>query len=158
MKIMKKCLCLGLALLFGGADLRAASTLYNYQVSLNFPGVMGALGILPTISASSLENSIYPASAAADGNLVTRWSSAFSDPQWLSVDLVNPKLVNQVALNWEAAYAKSYKIQSSLDGTLWTDLYTSTSGKGGQEIVKFSAANTRYVRMYGTQRATPYGY
>ena len=29
----------------------------------------------------------FPASAAVDGNAGTRWSSAFSDPQWLQVDL-----------------------------------------------------------------------
>ena len=36
-------------------------------------------------TASSLENATFPASAAVDGNLGTRWSSAFSDPQWLEV-------------------------------------------------------------------------
>ncbi|MEY9907296.1 hypothetical protein ABIA35_003525 [Catenulispora sp. MAP12-49] len=36
---------------------------------------------------SSIENSSYPASNAVDGNSSTRWSSQFSDPQWLQVDL-----------------------------------------------------------------------
>ncbi|HZR54663.1 MAG TPA: discoidin domain-containing protein, partial [Streptosporangiaceae bacterium] len=40
-----------------------------------------------TATASSLENASFPASAAVDGNTGTRWSSAFSDPQWLEVDL-----------------------------------------------------------------------
>ncbi|MBD3141375.1 discoidin domain-containing protein, partial [Microbispora bryophytorum] len=34
-------------------------------------------------SASSAENGASPASAAFDGNTGTRWSSAFSDPQWI---------------------------------------------------------------------------
>ena len=38
-------------------------------------------------TASSTENASFPASAAVDGNTGTRWSSAFSDPQWLEVDL-----------------------------------------------------------------------
>ena len=38
-------------------------------------------------TASSVENASFPASAAVDGNTGTRWSSAFSDPQWLEVDL-----------------------------------------------------------------------
>src|ERR1700730_12033918 len=38
-------------------------------------------------TASSLENATFPASNAVDGNLGTRWARAFSDPQWLEVDL-----------------------------------------------------------------------
>src|SRR3984957_507739 len=38
-------------------------------------------------TASSTENASFPASNAVDGNTSTRWSSAFSDPQWLQVDL-----------------------------------------------------------------------
>ncbi len=38
-------------------------------------------------TSSSVQSSSYPASAAVDGDLTTRWSSAFSDPQWITVDL-----------------------------------------------------------------------
>jgi hypothetical protein len=38
-------------------------------------------------TASSTESARFPASAAVDGNTSTRWTSAFSDPQWLQVDL-----------------------------------------------------------------------
>ena len=38
-------------------------------------------------TASSTEQAGTPASAAVDGNTGSRWSSAFSDPQWLQVDL-----------------------------------------------------------------------
>ena len=38
-------------------------------------------------TASSTESATFPASNAVDGNAGTRWSSAFSDPQWLEVDL-----------------------------------------------------------------------
>ena len=39
------------------------------------------------VAASSLEGEHWPASNAVDGDPETRWSSAFSDPQWLRVDL-----------------------------------------------------------------------
>ncbi|MEU6715824.1 IclR family transcriptional regulator C-terminal domain-containing protein [Nonomuraea sp. NPDC046802] len=39
------------------------------------------------VTASSVENATTPAAAAVDGNATTRWASAFSDPQWLQVDL-----------------------------------------------------------------------
>ncbi|MEV6971538.1 discoidin domain-containing protein, partial [Hamadaea sp. NPDC051192] len=57
-------------------------------------GLATRAGAAPTLisqgkaaTASSAENATFPASAAVDGNTGTRWSSAFSDPQWLQVDL-----------------------------------------------------------------------
>ena len=38
-------------------------------------------------TASSTENANFPAAFATDGDPGTRWSSAYSDPQWLQVDL-----------------------------------------------------------------------
>src|SRR5690606_35870306 len=39
------------------------------------------------VTASSVENAAFPASNAVDGDPGTRWSSAFSDPQWIRIDL-----------------------------------------------------------------------
>jgi hypothetical protein len=108
-------------------------------------------------SASSTESAGTPASAAVDGNTSTRWSSAFSDPQWLQVDLGATAAISQVVLNWESAYARAYQIQVSNDGTNWSSIYTTTTGAGGTEALTVSGTG-RYVRMYGTQRATGYGY
>jgi F5/8 type C domain len=108
-------------------------------------------------TASSLEGAGYPAANAVDGNTGTRWSSAFSDPQWLEVDLGATHTISQVALNWENAYATAFQIQTSTDGTNWTTIYSTTTGTGGVQTIPVSGSG-RYVRMYGTQRATQYGY
>ena len=109
-------------------------------------------------TASSTENASFPASAAVDGNTTgTRWSSAFSDPQWLQVDLGATHTITQVKLDWEAAYAKAFQIQTSTNGTTWTTVYSTTTGTGGNQTLNVSGSG-RYVRMTGTQRATPYGY
>ena len=108
-------------------------------------------------TASSLENASFPASAAVDGNTSTRWSSAFSDPQWLEVDLGSSQSICEVTLDWEAAYATAFQIQVSPDGTNWTTVYSTTTGTGGTQTLSVSGTG-RYVRMYGTARATPYGY
>jgi beta-glucanase (GH16 family) len=108
-------------------------------------------------TASSTENASFPATNATDGNTGTRWSSAFSDPQWLEVDLGGTHTLSQVVLNWEAAYARAFQIQISADGTNWTTVYSTSSGTGGVQTIPVSGSG-RYVRMYGTQRATPYGY
>src|SRR5262247_170741 len=66
----------------------------------------------PTTSSSNENASLGPANAT-DGNTGTRWSSAFSDPQWIQVDLGATATIDQVVLNWEAAYASAFQIQVS---------------------------------------------
>jgi hypothetical protein len=100
----------------------------------------------------------YRPENAVDGLLDTRWSSEFSDPQWLAIDLGAPTAISRVVLDWEEASAQSYAIQVSLDGSTWTDVYTTTTGKGGTEVIRFKPASARWVRFYGTKRATPFGY
>ena len=108
-------------------------------------------------TASSTENPAFPPSAAVDGNTGTRWSSAFSDPQWLQVDLGAPAQITRVALAWEAAAARAFQIQVSNDATTWTSIYSTTTSAGGNQSLTVTGTG-RYVRMYGTQRTTQYGY
>ncbi|MFD9540810.1 discoidin domain-containing protein [Streptomyces sp. NPDC060022] len=108
-------------------------------------------------TASSQEHYGTPAGSAVDGDPGTRWSSAASDPQWLSVDLGAPAALDRVELSWEAAYAKTYRIEVSSNGTDWSTAYSTTNGAGGTETVDVSGT-ARFVRMLGTARATGYGY
>jgi hypothetical protein len=110
-----------------------------------------------TATASSSENSSFTAPMAVDGNAGTRWSSGFSDPQWLQVDLGAVHTISQVQLNWETAYGTAFQIQTSADGTNWTTIYSTTAGTGGDQSLNVTGSG-RYVRMYGTQRATQWGY
>jgi hypothetical protein len=110
-----------------------------------------------TATASSLESAAYPASNAVDGNTGTRWSSAWSDPQWLEVDLGQASTISQVVIQWETASAKAYQIQTSTDNATWTPIYSTTTGPGGTETLNVPGSG-RYIRMYGTQRNTGYGY
>jgi beta-glucanase (GH16 family) len=107
--------------------------------------------------ASSVENASLPASAAVDGNTATRWSSVFSDPQWLRVDLGTTQTISRVRLNWEAAFGRAYQIQTSPDGNAWTTVFSTATGDGGIDDLTVSGSG-RYVRMLGTQRGTPWGY
>jgi hypothetical protein len=108
-------------------------------------------------TASSLEGGQYPASAAVDGDTGTRWSSSFSDPQWLEVDLGVDATISRVVLNWERAYARAYQIQVSTDGVTWSTISATTTGTGGTQTLNVTSQG-RYVRMYGTARSTGYGY
>jgi hypothetical protein len=113
------------------------------------------------VVASSTESASFPATNAVDGNTATRWSSAFSDPQWIRIDLGNlgPLVYNRVVLTWEAAYAKAYQIQTSNDLATWTTIYSTTTGDGGTDDLALNGGSSaRYVRLFGTARATQWGY
>jgi len=110
-----------------------------------------------TATASSTENAGLPASAAVDGNAGTRWASAFSDPQWIQVDLGSTQPICQVVLTWEAAYGRAFRIEVSGNASTWTQLYSTTTGPGGTQTLDVTG-NGRYLRITGTQRATGYGY
>ena len=111
----------------------------------------------PVIASSVQQGSTWVAANAVDGNTGTRWSSSFSDPQWLEVDLGAVHPITKVVLDWEDAYAVAFQIQVSDDGVNWTDIYSTTTGGGGSQTLPVSGTG-RYVRMYGTQRGTQYGY
>jgi len=136
-------------------------SLFEFQVfgTLSGGGGCGTANVALNhpATASSLENATFPASNAVDGNLSTRWSSAFSDPQWLEVDLGSTQSICKVTLNWEAAYGKAFQIQTSNDGSTWTPIFSTTTGTGGTQTINVSGSG-RYIRMFGTARGTVYGY
>lgn len=110
----------------------------------------------PTLSSSN-ETSALLSNLAVDGNAGTRWSSAFTDPQWIRIDLGASYAVNRVVLRWEAAFARAYQIQTSQDGNTWTTIRSTTTGAGGVEDLTVSGTG-RFIRMNGTARATQFGY
>ncbi|WP_034591940.1 discoidin domain-containing protein [Hamadaea tsunoensis] len=110
------------------------------------------------VTASSSEGASTAAAYAVDGNTTTRWGSLFSDPQWISVDLGATATISKVVLQWEAAYATGFQIQTSADGsTNWQTIYSTTTGTGGTQTLTVTGSG-RYVRMYGTARVGGYGY
>ena len=115
-----------------------------------------ALGKNVTISSS--ENPSVSGDKLVDNDGTTRWSSEFTDNQWFNIDLGGNYTINKVTLDWEASYATAYKIQTSVDGNNWNTVYSTTSGKGGDEEIVFDATKCRYVRFQGEKRVMQYGY
>ncbi|MBC8061473.1 MAG: discoidin domain-containing protein [Clostridiaceae bacterium] len=79
--------------------------------------------------------------------------------------------MDRIYLSWQSAYATAFQLQTSKDGSSWTQIYSTTSGTGGindlnvtggtggTENITVTVAKTgRYVRMNGTARTTGYGY
>ncbi|HET6484534.1 MAG TPA: protein kinase [Actinoplanes sp.] len=108
-------------------------------------------------SASSLETGQWSAAAAVDGDPLTRWSSGYSDPQWLALDLGRVWQLNEIVVHWENAYATSYRVQVSTDGTRWASVFSTTNGQGGTVTVDARKRPGRYVRVFCTERSNQYG-
>jgi glucose/arabinose dehydrogenase/PKD repeat protein len=121
------------------------------------PPASADLALSRPASASSTHPSAGGPGAANDGNSATRWSSAFADGQWWQVDLGAVETVDRVEVNWEAAYASAYRIQTSTDGTSFTTAASVTRNGAGLEATTFSARGARYVRLVADTRATVYG-
>jgi RHS repeat-associated protein len=137
-----KSFTISIALLF-----LAALSFAQTNIALNRP-----------VTTSSYEGWATVGTNAVDGNSSTRWSSAFSDPQWIYVDLGTSVNVDRVKIVWEAAAASNYKIQTSPDATTWTDIKTITGNTTlTNDHTQLTGAG-RYVRIYGTSRLTTYGY
>ncbi len=137
-------------------------SLWEFEVYALTSGTGGTCGTTniaqgKPATASSQENASFPAPNAVDGNAGTRWSSAFSDPQWLQVDLGSTQSICKVVLQWEAAYGTAFQLQTSPDATNWTSIFSTTTGTGGTQTLTVTGSG-RYIRMYGTARATQYGY
>jgi hypothetical protein len=150
---MKACSSLALLLVFGCGP---AGEIQDGEEIEQVDDSSYALKLAATATASSQESSTLGPEKAIDGNTGTRWSSAFSDPQWIRLDLGATKTLSRVVLNWEAAYSTSYEIQLSDNGTNWTTAYSTTTGDGGIDDLAISGS-ARYVRMYSTKRKTVYG-
>ncbi|MFC4033351.1 discoidin domain-containing protein [Streptomyces polygonati] len=121
------------------------------------PRVNLALG-RPVQTSSVESGSTMSGANAVDGNRATRWASGSGDPQSLAVDLGQTRTLTQVELNWETAYASSWQLQVSPNGSsAWQTIASSTTGRGGDVQVPVSSSG-RWVRVLGTVRGTQYGY
>jgi len=109
------------------------------------------------VTASSVDEPGHEPELAVDGNAGTRWSSAWSDPEWIAVDLGASYDLSRVVIDWETAYGSGYEVQTSPDGDTWTTVRTVTDGDGGFDDLEVSGT-ARHVRLLLTERATQWGF
>ncbi|MEV7809300.1 discoidin domain-containing protein [Streptomyces flaveolus] len=116
--------------------------------------------------ASSTDQDSNGAANATDGNPNTRWSSDYEDDQWISVDLGSPESFDRVDLTWEQAYAKSFVVQVSSNGSDWTDVKSVdngavplpfNNGNASLQVEDFDRQTARYVRLNCGLRNTSWG-
>lgn len=136
----------------------------TYQQVVQFPSRRGqnitnlaAKGVATASSHETGANNLPPRNVL-DGNLSSRWASDWSDNQWIQVDLGSVQRIGRAVLHWESAFGSGYRIELSNDGTNWRNVFSTSAGDGGDDVVAFTPQDARYLRMTGTQRATRYGY
>ena len=108
---------------------------------------------------TSSTNGDLTGSKAVDGDENTRWQaneSATGD-DWIELELNDYYILNEVNLKWENAYAKKYRIQTSLDGEQWETVFTENNSDGGTDNIRNLNSACRYVRIVCTERAMIYG-
>lgn len=119
------------------------------------------------VVASSTHSGSSPA-YAVDGNLSTKWESAYqpdeadSDPEieWLDIDFGQQIDIERIIINWGEAYADSFLISLSYDGYLWRNVYGEYNGTGGENSLEFDKKYTtgRFMRIYCQSFDSPNGY
>jgi len=134
----------------------------SHTISVSYlAGINANIAIGKPVSASSTEAGFgNVATNINDENAATRWSSVYTDPQWVYIDLLENYKLSSVILHWEAANAKVYSLEYSLDAKTWTNIITKTAMPAGARIDTIANLTqiARYVRMTGTARNTLYGY
>lgn len=106
--------------------------------------------------------------AVTDGNPDgKRWESEWgTDGEWIAIDLGRAYYLTNVRLFWEAAFAKSYIIETSMDGETWETAADISESQGGIENVTLTApmqvladgndgdkVASRFIRLISRRRA-----
>lgn len=120
-----------------------------------------AMGAGVTVSSTHTgEEGEGPASSLVDGDLTTRWSSDYSAPQEVTVDLGKLTALSRLRLHWERASALRYSVMASSDGQKWRNvhlLYMKTSGEPAARIdnINLKGVSTRFIRLVLRGSANP---
>jgi hypothetical protein len=127
-----------------------------YIFSLGKPA--GNALLLKQATTSSNEGPEHDPAKVVDGRDNTRWSSAWANGQTYTVDLKGVWELSSARLLWETAYGREYKLQVSMDGETWTDVYHEQAGDGEEDLAEFAPVKAAYFRMYGIKKATEWGF
>ncbi|KAL3915466.1 MAG: hypothetical protein SGPRY_007209, partial [Prymnesium sp.] len=86
-----------------------------------------------------------------DGDETTRWASAVKDDEWIALDLGRPTSLCGVDINWEAAFAAEYILQTGVyvdEEYIWTDIANDGTDQAGYKKTDFpSTAPVQYFRV-----------
>lgn len=138
-------------------DSSGNTTSLNFSVYVIDPA-KDNLALFKPVKASSVDMPGHEPSYINDGNPRTRWSSSYRNNEWVYIDLEEEMQISRIRLLWEVAYGRGYKIQVSNDLENWETVYEETESDGGIDEFTFSPVTARYVRLFGTDKGTQWGF
>ena len=100
---------------------------------------------ITVLSTHSGEPGESDGSTLVDGDLSTRWSSDYSEPQSVVIELKKPAILSKLRLHWEKASASKYCVYLSQDGKNWTSVYIYMSIGGGEPAARIDDVDLKNV-------------
>ncbi|MCK5849808.1 MAG: discoidin domain-containing protein [Kiritimatiellae bacterium] len=148
--------CVGISVLgISEMAVMAGNTKERVEEKVSHTNKIQHVAVGTKVTASSThtgEEGEGPPEALVDGDLNTRWSSEYSEPQEIIIDLGAPVALKRFRLHWEKAAATKYSITASLNGKEWTKvhlLYMQTKGEPEPRIddINTKGLTARYLRF-----------
>jgi hypothetical protein len=100
-----------------------------------------------------------PPSALVDGDLTTRWSSEYADPQAIEVKLAKPLKIAKIRLHWENAVATKYSLSVSSDGKDWKGMHVfmKTDAKPETRVdeINLNGVSAAFIKLDLISRVNP---
>ncbi|MWV42668.1 family 20 glycosylhydrolase [Paenibacillus sp. HJL G12] len=150
-----------------GSDTNAfKGVIDNFQIYNRYTPLLDVnnFALQATAESSPLEADVLTPDKAIDGNLSTRWSSAYDDASWMIIDLGHSRKINKINIAWETQ-AEKFKLLVSQDKQTWTNVkpYDEILRSNGKlDTIDFDPIEARYVKFQGVERRpvgdTKYGY
>jgi len=108
-------------------------------------------------ASSTYDRGQYPSKMTLTADKKGYWSSAFRDDEWIMFSFGEKRQVGRIIIYWQAPAAK-FDIKVSNDAETWTEVFKQDAGMGGDESVKFTPVECRFLRINCRERAMkPYG-
>jgi len=119
-----------------------------------------AIGAAVTVSSTSKKYPTeLPPSVLVDGDLTTRWSSEYAEPQTIEVKLEKPMKLAKIRLHWEDAVATKYSLSVSSDGKSWNGMYAfmKTDAKPVPRVddIALNGVSAGFIKLDLTGRVSP---
>ena len=87
----------------------------------------------------------------------SRWSANNEDGAWLALDLGAVANIDHVTVVWGKQFGNPYRIETSADGNEWEVVADTLTGADSEtKETKLEGVETRYIRLYVTQRSGQY--
>ncbi|WP_342372960.1 discoidin domain-containing protein [Propioniciclava soli] len=115
-------------------------------------GVLPLAGGLTTTASASHTAAGHAPAQALDGSTSTAWTTGVpQEPgQWFQVDLGRPRTFNAIHLDSDVDsgdFARAYIVQTSDDGTTWSDVVARGNGQTGDSHVWLGTRTARHLRI-----------